>query len=96
MLLAAYQMCWALWYGTADEKLSTSHLCFAATIGAAICAEQSSANSQPDYMCHNMTHKTLLGKITQKLAGLFDDRRGRLFSRKGQDVGEVINRWRVT
>lgn len=57
MLLAAYQMCWALWYGTADEKLSTSHLCFAATIGAAICAEQSSANSQPDYMCHNVRHK---------------------------------------
>lgn len=28
MLLTAYQMCWALWYGTADEKLSTSHLCF--------------------------------------------------------------------
>lgn len=57
MLLAAYQMCWALWYGTADEKLSTSHLCFAATIGAAICAEQSSANSQPDYMGHNVRHK---------------------------------------
>lgn len=57
MLLAAYQMCWALWYGTANEKLSTSHLCFAATIGAAICAEQSSANSQPDYMCHNVRHK---------------------------------------
>ncbi len=78
MLLAAYQMCWALWYGTADEKLSTSHLCFAATIGAAICAEQSSANSQADYMCHNVRHKTLLGKITQKLAGLFDERRGRI------------------
>lgn len=77
MLLAAYQMCWAPWYGTADEKLSTSHLCFAATIGAAICAEQSSANSQADYMCHNVRHKTLLGKITEKLAGLFDERRGR-------------------
>ena len=59
MLLAAYQMCWALWYGTADEKLSMSHLCFDATIGAAICAEQSSANSQVDYMCHNVRHKAL-------------------------------------
>lgn len=85
-------MCWALWYGTADEKLSTSHLCFAATIGAAICAEQSSANSQPDYTYHNVRHKTLLGKITQKLAGLFDERRGRPFSSKGQDVGEIMNR----
>lgn len=77
MLLAAYQMCWALWYGTADEKLSTSHLCFAATIGAAICAEQSSANSQADYMCHTARHKTVLGKITHTLAGLSDERRGR-------------------
>lgn len=82
MLLAAYQMCWAPWYGTADEKLSTSHLCFAGTIGAAICAEQSSANSQPDYMCHNVRRKTLLGKITQELAGLFDERRESPFSRK--------------
>lgn len=28
MLPAACQMCWAPWYGTADAKLSTSHLCF--------------------------------------------------------------------
>lgn len=67
MLLAAYQMCWALWYGTADEKLSMSHLCFAATIGAAICAEQSSANSQLDYMCHNVRHKTLLRRSHRSL-----------------------------
>lgn len=77
MLLAAYQMCWALWYGTADDKLSTSHLCFAVTIGAAICAEQSSANNQADYMCHNVRHKTLLVEITQNLAGLKDGERGR-------------------
>lgn len=28
MLFIAYQMCWALSYGTRNEKLSTSHLCF--------------------------------------------------------------------
>lgn len=70
-------MCWALWYGTADEKLSTSHLCFAVTIGAAICAEQSSANSQADYMCHNVRHKIPPVEVLQTLAGLLDRRRGR-------------------
>lgn len=92
MLLAAYQMCWALWYGTADEKLSTSHLCFAATIGAAICVEQSSANSQADYLRHNVRHKTLPEKIAQKLAGLFDERRerGHLAS-NDWGLGEVMS-----
>ena len=73
MLLSAYQMCWALWYGTADEKLSTSHLCFAATIGAAIRAEQSSANSQADYMCHNARHRK---RCREELAGLYEGGEG--------------------
>lgn len=38
--------CVGLWYGTADEKVSTSHLCFSVTIGAAISAEQSGVNIQ--------------------------------------------------
>lgn len=59
MLVAAYQMCWALWYGTADEKLSTSHLCFPVTISAAICAEQSTASSRLDYTCQKVRSKTL-------------------------------------
>lgn len=52
--------CVGLWYGTADEKVSTSHLCFSVTIGAAISAEQSGANIQADHMCHRIMQKTLL------------------------------------
>lgn len=53
--------CVGLWYGTdADEKVSTSHLCFSVTIGAAISAEQSGANIQADHMCHRMMQRTLL------------------------------------
>lgn len=50
----------------------------AATIGAAICAEQSSANSQADYTCHNvMRIKAPLVGIAQRLSGLLGGRRGR-------------------
>lgn len=52
--------CVGLWYGTADEKVSTSHLCFSVTIGAAISAEQSGANIQADHMCHRVMQITLL------------------------------------
>lgn len=92
MLLAAYQMCWALWYGTAEEKCPRPICAFGATIGAAICAEQSSANSQADYVCHNARHKTLLGgEISLKLAGLFAERREAVTHRKGRHAGEVLN-----
>lgn len=51
--------CVELWYGTADEKVSASHLCFGVTIGAAISAAQSGANIQADHTCHRVMRKTL-------------------------------------
>lgn len=66
MPLAAYQMCRAPWHGTADEKLPASHLCRAASVSAAICVEQSSANSPPDYMCHDVRCATLVEESAQE------------------------------